>query len=571
MGPGTIYEVAEAHREALARREQQALAGLIRQYGDIWKALKAELDRLQADHAARIARGDVPSPAWLYQEQRSRALLAQVEAEVSRWAGDVEAATRELQRIGAMSGQQYTQDALAAALQGAALQGAALPGVAASFDALPAPAIEAMVGFLGDGSPLGRLFDRLGPDVRAEWEKALLAGIAAGQNPRRVAEMVRRATGMGLARATRIARTEMLRAYREASHQTAQANSDVLSGWRWGASLSIRTCASCLAMHGTFHPLDERLEDHPNGRCTQIWQTKTWAELGISGVPDTRPELPDAEPWLRGLPPADQKRILGKRGAALWRDGQVALHEFTERKTDPEWGAMRVQKPLGRILADKQARWAGLARGDAGGIAGVLEHFGYKPVWSGKSKIETSLFQRRVGAAFDAWPAVLPSGRLSAGRRDLLVSPETAADIAARRPEGISQALHELFHASSAGLSKGLYRGKVAAYRWVEELGAEYLSHKMLNRVMRDIGARAGQAAGQASARSDQLHAFVGLLRARGLTDGQVDAMLEAGMRAPLRSRRVRWVHEVADMLGVRLSRADRIVREALREAQRTP
>jgi hypothetical protein len=26
----------------------------------------------------------------------------------------------------------------------------------------------------------------------------------------------------------------------------------------------------CWAMHGTVHTLDERLDDHPNGRCTAI-------------------------------------------------------------------------------------------------------------------------------------------------------------------------------------------------------------------------------------------------------------------------------------------------------------
>jgi len=568
----TIFDIAEEYRAALARREQQALGRLIRQYGDIWKAQKAELARLQADHAARIARGEVPSPAWLYQEQRSRALLAQVEEEVSRWAGDVEAATRELQRIGAMQGQQYVVDTLRAALSRAS---GIAPGIEGSFMRLSPETINNMIGFLGDGSPLARLFDQVGPDVRAAWEKALLAGLAAGLNPREVARLARRATGMGLDRATRIARTEMLRASRETAHQSMLANPDIYDGWTWLCSLSLRTCASCLAMNGTWHPLTERLEDHVNGRCVAFPSLKPWSSLGVN-VPIPTPDagVPDAEAWLRGLPAADQERILGKRGADLWRKGEIALHEFAERKVSPDWGGMRVQKPLGRILADKQTRWAGLARGDVGGLAGILEHFGFSPNWSGRSKIESSLFQTDVGAFFDSWPMTLPSGRISAGRRDILISPETAADIAARKPEGIIQGLHELLHAASKGFSRGLYNGKIEVYRWVEELSVERVSMHLLDGAMADIGIRvpnALQGAQAISARSGRLEAFVNWLKTAGLTDSQVGTIMEIGMRAPLKSRRLRWVYEIADRLGVSAAQADRIVRKAIQEAKNAP
>ena len=342
----TIFDAAEAYRAALARREQQALGRLIREYGDIWKAQKAELDRLQADHAARIARGEVPSPAWVYQEQRARALLAQVEAEVTRWSGDVEEATRELQRIGAMQGEQYVVDTLRAS--------GIAPGIEGSFMRLSPDTLHDMVGFLGDGSPLARLFDQVGPGVRSGWTKALMTGLAAGLGPREVARMARRATGMGLDRATRIARTEMLRASREAVHQTMLANPDIYDGWIWSCSLSLRTCASCLAMNGTWHPLSERLEDHVNGRCVAVASLKPWSSLGVN-VPDMPdPGVPDAEQWLRGLPAADQERILGKQGAELWRQGEIGLSDFPERKVSPDWGGMWVQKPLSRILADRE-------------------------------------------------------------------------------------------------------------------------------------------------------------------------------------------------------------------------
>lgn len=548
----TIFDIAEDYRAALARREQQALGRLIRQYGDIWKALKAELDRLQADHAARIARGEVPSPAWVYQEQRARALLAQVEAEVTRWSGDVEEATRELQRIGAMQGQQYVVDTLRAS--------GIAPGIEGSFMRLSPDTLHNMVGFLGDGSPLARLFDQVGPGVRAGWTSALMTGLAAGLNPREVARLARQATGMGMDRALRIARTEMLRASRETVHQTMLANPDIYDGWIWSCSLSLRTCASCLAMNGTWHPLSERLEDHPNGRCAAVPSLKPWSSLGVN-VPepvadpaDSIRGVPDAEAWLRELPAAAQEHILGKQAAELWRRGEIALHEFTERKVSPDWGGMRVQKPLGRILADKQARWAGLARGDAGGLSEIMAHYGIDVQWSGKIRIEAALYGTRIGALFDGWPGKLPNGKMTRGVRAILISPEAASDISVKSSHGILQVLHELTHAASPGLTKATY----ARHKKIEELTCELVSLRLLKSAMADIGA---QYVPQQRRIAD---AFVRHLERRGLSREQIDQMIDIGLRVQLEERRTAWVDSIADMLGLDLSEARRILRDSL-------
>ncbi|MCL5957851.1 MAG: phage head morphogenesis protein [Chloroflexi bacterium] len=123
-----------------------------------------------------------------------------------------------------------------------------------------------------------------GQDVR----KALLAGLATGQPQTVIARAVRQALGGNLVRALTIARTEMLRSYREASRQTYLANSDVVNGWIWHAVLSTRTCAACWAMNGTLHKLNERLDDHVRGRCAMMPVTRTWQELGFENVPETR-------------------------------------------------------------------------------------------------------------------------------------------------------------------------------------------------------------------------------------------------------------------------------------------
>lgn len=101
----------------------------------------------------------------------------------------------------------------------------------------------------------------LSADAVEAMRKALVVGVAVGDNPRDVArDMLRRCEGNfngGLARAVNISRTELLDAYRSTSAQVHADNADVLDGWTWLANLDRRVCPACLGMHGTHHPLEQ--------------------------------------------------------------------------------------------------------------------------------------------------------------------------------------------------------------------------------------------------------------------------------------------------------------------------
>jgi SPP1 gp7 family putative phage head morphogenesis protein len=100
----------------------------------------------------------------------------------------------------------------------------------------------------------------LSPAASDAMRRELIRGIAVGDNPRKAAAaMVSRVQGAfegGLIRATNVARTEMLDAYRTTSAYAHAVNSDVLAGWVWHATLDARTCPSCWSMHGRVFPLD---------------------------------------------------------------------------------------------------------------------------------------------------------------------------------------------------------------------------------------------------------------------------------------------------------------------------
>lgn len=210
---------------------------------------------------------------------------------------------------------------------------------------LPRAAVQDLVGFASDGSPLRALFDALGADVSQGMLDTLVTAIATGLGPRETASRMRRQFGLGMARALRISRTETLRSYREASRRNYEANADIVDGWQWMCACDSRSCASCWAMHGSRHGLDETLDDHPIGRCAMV------PVLGGMPLPIKR----TGEELFAELPASQQRQILGPAAHLAYEDGAVKLVDFVGRKDDPQWGTMRCARSLREVLGKRES------------------------------------------------------------------------------------------------------------------------------------------------------------------------------------------------------------------------
>lgn len=167
-------------------------------------------------------------------------------------------------------------------------------------------------------------------------------GVAVGTSPRTAAaRMLQRTRGGfdgGLARATRIARTEMLDAHRAAAHAADQANSDVLAGWRWNASLSPRTCPACLSMHGRQFPIEQPgPQGHVNCRCSRMPVTRSWAELGFLRLDEPVDVMPDAQAWFDDLPEREQLAIMGPTRLRLYRGGGIGWTDLAVKTPNRGW------------------------------------------------------------------------------------------------------------------------------------------------------------------------------------------------------------------------------------------
>lgn len=176
--------------------------------------------------------------------------------------------------------------------------------------------------------------------AQEQMRRVLVRGVAVGDNPRKAArEMLRRAEGAfngGLTRALVIARTEILDAHRAAARGWRVANDDVCDGWVWSATLDLRTCPSCLAMHGTEHDVaEEGPQDHQQGRCAAIPKAKSWRELGID-LDEPASALPDAQAWFEGLSDAEKLQVMGPGRMAALNTG-TPFHDLARRRTTPGW------------------------------------------------------------------------------------------------------------------------------------------------------------------------------------------------------------------------------------------
>lgn len=342
--PGRIYQVAAEHRRALLAGEREAAARMVRAYGETWRRIQSELEYItQRIEEARRA-GEEVRASWLFRQRRWQALNEQVLAEVQRFERQVEESVRAQQAEVVAAAQEHAREQAQAVAQ--TEEQAAR--ITTTWNRLPVEATEDLVGFLSDGSPLRTLLDGLGEETSAGVQRALLTGLMTGQNPRKIARLVRQAFGVPLSRALTISRTEVLRAYRESTRRTYQENRHLIRGWRWLAAHQPRTCAMCLAMDGSIHSLDEPLDDHPNGRCAMTPVL----------VDEEPPARETGEQWLERQSQEVQERVLGKAGAEAYRAGAVTLQDFVGRRRSEEWGTTRYAKSLREILGPEEAlKW----------------------------------------------------------------------------------------------------------------------------------------------------------------------------------------------------------------------
>lgn len=331
----SVKEAVEQFKRRLLAREAAEMARMAKRWGQIRGDMERELQRLTETIAGIRGDGKEVSAAMLRRQEDYRRLLRRAaarHAEFSQYAGSL-IATEQRGHI-----DQGIEDASAVLEKS---------GVHLGFGNLDVRAVEAMAGLLGDGSPVRDALMRRFP---ANWETAermLLHGLAMGWNPRKTAQQMSKALGGVLSDALVIARTEQLRAYREASRNVYE-ESGVVKQYKRMAAHDTRTCAACLVMDGRMYPVQEPLNDHPCGRCAMVPVVLNRPE----------PQWQTGEQWFESLPDEDQRKILGPGKFAAFKEATFDFAQLAKTLDDPIWG--------------RQVRTAGLTE-LVGGAAAVQD------------------------------------------------------------------------------------------------------------------------------------------------------------------------------------------------------
>lgn len=300
-----VYELARRHRRRLLDGESAAMKELIERYGQGYLFLLEESGRWHSQIQARANELGVPidqvavtDPSWPFRAGNLDAQRAAISKELADLASRGAIATEQLQGMGVRfamdDAREQAAQAAADRLRGSADQlRRAKKAIEGVWSTPPKRAFEALVGQVADGTPLTSLFARSAGQAALEMEQTLLAGFLLGQGPDVIGRGLAKSLDGNLYRGTRIARTEVIRAYRMGLSTSFQENPAIVGGWTWHSALDGNTCLACALNHGTRHEADEVLSDHVQGRCAMVPFTQSWEDLGktfgvdLTGMGDT--------------------------------------------------------------------------------------------------------------------------------------------------------------------------------------------------------------------------------------------------------------------------------------------
>lgn len=289
--------------------------------------------------------------------------LAQLDAEVARLAasgarlsvdnpvlravwGDLETALDRQARLISDASSKVLESALNAA--GTSVRQYALPGFSdAELEALnmrwikPDPEVVARVVDYTRSAAWRQQMQKYAVGSFDDIQTSIFAHILDGHGgtvPRYLRNLIENAF---IKDASTLIRTMQMTAYRDAAVIHRMANADILEKHIRIATLDDRCCMGCIGLHGTELRLNERVDDHHNGRCDSISIVK--------GFPL---QIETGESWFARQSPERKRALMGGANYAAYQDGKVALKDFIGRRKDDVFGPQIYELSLKGVLGD---------------------------------------------------------------------------------------------------------------------------------------------------------------------------------------------------------------------------
>lgn len=330
---GESTRAALKQRNGHLKREKALNRQLERYYKAAFKSLSFQLAQFEREIEKAQSQGIEVRGAFLDQRTRLNSLLLQIDEQLNLFGSNAASAANGVQKASIAAGASDAYSLLKKTSREL--------GISAEFDSLPVEALRAIAVSMEPGTPMHDWFARFGERAAAQVKQTVFSSVSEGVGAKELAKRIRADLGNSKVSAMVSARKLAIDGYREASRQTAMANSDVVTGWQWLCSHSIRTCAACLAMDGTLHTLLEKLISHLACRCTAIYEI-----LGKI------PERKTGSDWLAEQDAATKQTVLGKTKAALYETGEIQLGDLVKSGVSPVWGEWKAEKSLRNLMQE---------------------------------------------------------------------------------------------------------------------------------------------------------------------------------------------------------------------------
>lgn len=302
-----------------------------------------EIDRSLRE---RLTRGGITA----FQRDRLEAMLAEIDAML---AGVLDRFTRQME-LDLREFAAYEAGATGATLSSAGYA-ANIPAPVQLWAAATTQPLQA-----GKGKLLKPFIADWALSERKAVTGAIRLGVAQGQTVPEIVRAIRgtKAAGFkdGLLAVTQrhaeaVVRTSVAHVGMAARHETYTANTDILGGYQWDATLDHRTCVTCQALDGRVFKFGEGPTEpaHIQCRCATVPVLSDEFKFLDEGAKRSSKDGPvDASTtyysWLKTQPAGFQDSVLGPARGKLFRDGGLTAERFSALQLDRRWEPLTLEE-----------------------------------------------------------------------------------------------------------------------------------------------------------------------------------------------------------------------------------
>lgn len=344
----TVIETSDRFRGQLARLETSATSDLLTAYRGVTNRLEDKITVLMARFEQLETQGSL-TPENVRKLATWGSLLNQIEDEITKYGGYVDTQNRVAAQKSIDLAGKHSQQLTATYFND---NPQLLQAFNATWDRLPNESVETLLGFLQRDSQLSINLNRsLGSSAAENFANKLIEGIALGYNPKKINTLINQTLAEPLTWSLNSVRTTQNYAYRESTRANYVNNSEILGGWKWYAALDGRVCLSCVNQHGRDFPLNARLNDHHQGRCTQIPLIDKPERFGLKPL-----QIEQGEKWFNKLPQNQQIERMGKDRHSAYKAGKFKFKDLSEAYQNDSFGEMLKEASLKTLLSKAKSK-----------------------------------------------------------------------------------------------------------------------------------------------------------------------------------------------------------------------